>query len=285
MEPKATLIVKPKPPYTITHHLKLFTIPGEPAPCICEDYCCRRLLGLLAFEACVSGEPENPVVRIRVYEGDPREAEQAVKHIYNTNLDYQDFLEKAKHVPKLHALALRARGARPALVPSLFEAIVKSIIQQQIPQRLALKITSKLIRAFGPHQTISGKTFYDFPSPSTLAQLSVEELRGVGLSARKAEYILDLSRRAERVYDIERIMRKDPETAASMLLEFRGVGSWTAKLSIMAATGQLVFSLIEDKSVARGLKRIGLTGEELSIVEERLREYIGLVMYLASLHH
>jgi len=275
--------LRPRPPYAVTPHLDAFTLPGRPTPCLPRGHCYRRIAGGVVYEACISGEPWKPLIEARVYRGTPLEAKEAVAHIYNTGLDYARFLDCLREAGSraLLGLAERHLGLRPALNPTLFESLVKAIVGQQIPQRMALAITARLVEAYGPKTAIGGLEYYGFPEPAVLARAGLEELRGLGLSRRKAEYIVGLARLVEDGYPLEELRGEEPREAVEELQRIRGVGPWTAKLAYMAATGRLSLDLVEDRAVAGGLA--GLGGGELEGVAEACGEYLGLVMYLAAL--
>ncbi len=275
-------VIRPKPPYMISLHLKLFSLPGRPTPCLYVDGCCRRIFDGDVFEVCIDGEPFEPVLLVRVYRGDLGRVRRVVEHIYNVRLDYNAFMKCVNDYPVLRDLASRYPGLRPALVPSLHEAVVKNIVNQQIPIRLALRIVSRLVEEYGGKTVVGGRVFYDFPKPEALASRSIEELRRLSLSRRKAEYIIGLSKLVAEGYDLESLREKAPAIAIEELTRIRGIGPWTAKLSLMASTGNLSMDLLEDKAVANGLRRLGLR-DKLGEITSRCRNYIGLVMYLSAL--
>lgn len=68
--------------------------------------------------------------------------------------------------------------------------------------------------------------YYAYPTPERLALATAEELRGCGLSTRKAEYVQNISALEKfKAYD-------DIQEIISELCEIRGIGVWTAELAI-----------------------------------------------------
>lgn len=61
--------------------------------------------------------------------------------------------------------------------------MLSSIIYQQIHGKAAEAILGRFLKLFNNN----------FPTPEQLLQTSIEDLRSVGLSARKTEYIRDLA--------------------------------------------------------------------------------------------
>ena len=122
--------------------------------------------------------------------------------------------------------------------------------------------------------------FYDFPVPEAMLRAGVSRLRNLGLSRRKAEYIIGIAEAiVKRGYDLERVGRLPPQEAVEELRVFKGVGPWTAKLAYMAYTGNLNLFLPEDLSVSRGLRLAGCRRE---LIVEAI-DYAGLISYLAAM--
>jgi DNA-3-methyladenine glycosylase II len=51
-----------------------------------------------------------------------------------------------------------------------------------------------MIKTFGDALELNNITYYAFPTPETLFKLKNDDLRSVGLSFRKAEYVIGLSK-------------------------------------------------------------------------------------------
>ena len=93
--------------------------------------------------------------------------------------------------PVLRKVIRKAGPFAMKLKRDRFQALVFSIVSQQISGKAALAIRQKLIDRLGPE----GFT------PAYISMLPLEDLRAVGLSKQKASYILDL---AQRVHEIGR---------------------------------------------------------------------------------
>ena len=90
--------------------------------------------------------------------GSPEAVVGVVKHVLNVGYEYPDTSLLVEACP----------GLRPALNPSMWESLVKAVINQQIPTRLALRITSRLVECLGERVVVGGKALYDFPSPEAV---------------------------------------------------------------------------------------------------------------------
>ena len=269
----------------ITPHLSQFSLKNKPTPCIYDpsSRSCRRLLttdnDLIAYVVSVRGEPWKPLLRIKIYMGDPERAIEIIRHIYNIDYEYPDIDTLLKYAPKIKDLIQEYPGLRPALTPSLWEALVKNIIGQNIGLRQALHITSRLVEDLGPHIIIDDIDFYGFPGPKEIKKAGEEGLRRYGLSWRKASYLIGaavLFLRGEISSDV--INSRSRDEAIEILMGIKGVGPWTAKLTYMMYTGDLSIYLKEDLGVRRGVKSLGIPDD----VEENVA---GLISYLAAYYY
>ncbi len=131
--------------------------------------------------------------------------------------------------------------------------MVKTTISQNLPQKIALKIIARLVESLGEKRVYRNTIFYDFPKPEAIVEAGIDKLYSPGLSRRKAEYVYGVARLVLEGCDIESLRKKNIGEAIRELKRIKGVGSWTAKLALMASTGNLSLDLLEDKAVSRGL--------------------------------
>jgi len=277
--------LRPRAPYMISKHIEMFTVPGRPTPCIYTSRRCRRALHDMVYEVSIEGEPDNPLLRIEILHGHTTRVLEVVRHVYNIELDYTEFLVCVEGRPRLRTLAARYRGLRPALAPSIFEALIKNIVAQNISQRLALRIVASMVETLGRRIEISNRVFYDFPSPEDIARVDTELLRRLGMGSRKAEYIKQIATEVARGLDIESLQRMDPLEAVKELTKLKGVGIWTAKLTIMQVTGKLVLELFEDRAVKKGAEMLCISEDDVKHLRSECPSYLGLVMYLLALEY
>src|SRR5215510_11853010 len=87
--------------------------------------------------------------------------------------------------PVMRAVIQRAGPFTLRLHRNRFRALVFSILGQQISGKAAASIRARLVDYLRP-QLISAQS---------IARLTAQELRGVGLSSQKAGYLLDLAER------------------------------------------------------------------------------------------
>src|SRR5256886_1805024 len=116
---------------------------------------------------------------------------------------------------------------RPAELQSPFEALLESIVYQQLTGRAAATILARVIGLFRPRR---------FPRPQDVAGIAEEKLRGAGLSRSKAAALKALAaktldgtvpasaRALEKLSDAEIVER---------LTAVRGIGAWTVEMLLI----------------------------------------------------
>ena len=111
-------------------------------------------------------------------------------------------------------------------VEGLFEALLFQIVGQQISVTAMTAIHTRLCALFPNNR----------PVPALLADTSAETLRGVGLSARKAEYVQDLGRRTA-AGELDGLGDLPHNAARARLISLKGIGPWTADGALLIAFG------------------------------------------------
>src|SRR5215510_1033110 len=107
---------------------------------------------------------------------------------YSTrNMSDQEIQQALRHLrrkdPIMRAVIQKAGPFTMRLHRNRFRALVFSILGQQISGKAAASIRARLVEYLKPDEV----------SPVSLARLSPEQLRSVGVSLQKAGYLLDLA--------------------------------------------------------------------------------------------
>ena len=118
------------------------------------------------------------------------ETEPVVRKLLGAEFDLEGFASFARDDPVLARVVPALAGLRPPLAPEPFETLVTSITAQQVSLRAAFAIRNRLIERFG-EQAVHA---YAFPTRERLAAAEPAELRELGFSQRKAEYVVALAR-------------------------------------------------------------------------------------------
>lgn len=137
----------------------------------------------------------------------------------------------------------------------LFATLIKSIVGQQISVIAASAVWSRLFDLVGE------------VNPESILAKTHEELRQVGLSNRKVEYIVGIAEAwTEGLSEIDWEQMSDEEVVQE-LVKLRGVGRWTVQmLLIFALLRQDVFP-IDDIGLIRGMEKLYNSGNPLETSE------------------
>ena len=128
-----------------------------------------------------------------------------------------------------------------------FRALVFSIVSQQISGKAAASIRAKLIEYLKPRQI----------SAESVAELTPEELRSVGVSPQKARYLLDLATRvASGDLRLDRVARMADEEVIEALIQVKGIGVWTAQMFLIFSLGRLDVFPHDDLGVRSAIRNL-----------------------------
>jgi DNA-3-methyladenine glycosylase II len=221
-----------------------------------------------------------------ISDNDKKKAAEIVCRVFNLDFDLRPFYDEVKRDNIMAGLAQRLRGLKSPTTPTVFEALIDSIVEQQISLKVAEDMERKLIKTFGDRLSISGEIYYAFPKPRRLASADIEQLRNCGLSSKKAEYIKEISALvAESKLDLEKL--KDYKNADEIIIELdriRGIGVWTAEMTMVR--GMQKFDALPADDL--GLKRVishyycknkRISSEEARRVAEKWGKWKGLAAF------
>ena len=202
---------------------------------------------------------------------DKQKAEEAVKFIFNLDFDLTAFYLEIKCDPTMQAIARQLYGLKNPTTPTVFESLVDSIVEQQISIKVAIFLEEKLAKRFGSRLDIDGESYFAFPTPQAFASASVEEIQQVGLSRRKAEYIQEAAKLiVSGKLDLERLKsRPVAEEIIAELDAVRGVGVWTAELTMLRGMQRLDALPADDLGIRRVISRYYCGGKLITSAEAR----------------
>ena len=126
-----------------------------------------------------------------------------------------------------------------------FGALVSAIVAQQISSKAAASINERLHGLAGrPHD------------PRRLLELDEAALRGVGLSASKAQYVRNVAAAvADGSAPVDRFDDSwDDEAIIARMTEIKGVGRWTAEMFLIFALNRPDVLPVHDLGVRVGFR-------------------------------
>jgi DNA-3-methyladenine glycosylase II len=162
-----------------------------------------------------------------------------------------DLRKAAEHLsrndPVLAGVIARAGLAKFEPHTGYYGALVNSIIGQQLSVKAAASIKQRFRDLFDGQ----------LPAPEAILEKSVEELRSVGFSNAKANYVRDL---AQHVIDgrvrFDKLDSQTNDEIIAELTDIKGVGEWTAHMFLMFCMGRLDVLATGDLGVRNGIRAL-----------------------------
>jgi DNA-3-methyladenine glycosylase II len=127
-----------------------------------------------------------------------------------------------------------------------FDALVRSVIYQQISGKAAATILGRLHAAFGDRP----------PTPAELHESSEDRLRAAGLSRQKQRYLRDLAEKAAAgLVPFDTLDGLDDPDIIAALTSIKGIGTWTAQVFLMFRLGRADVLPIADLGIQKAIQR------------------------------
>ncbi len=132
-----------------------------------------------------------------------------------------------------------------------FPMLVNSIVSQQISTAAARTIYERLENEVKPAKIC----------PESLAALTLDELREIGLSRQKASYLQDLSHKVETgLVSLNTMGRLDDHQVIEQLTTVKGIGNWTAQMFLIFSLGRLDVLPVDDVGIQNAIQQAYQTG-------------------------
>jgi DNA-3-methyladenine glycosylase II len=148
-----------------------------------------------------------------------------------------DALKIISKDPALSHITSYVSGIQPYLSPSVYEALVKTIIQQQISYRAANVLTKRMVIQLSRKMNYKGLALYAFPEPESILRCGSHGLREFGFGY-KAEYIHEVVRLvSDGTLKTEDFKGKSYDEISTILKPIRGIGTWTIRMLAIAGLG------------------------------------------------
>ena len=140
-----------------------------------------------------------------------------------------------------------------------FVTLARSICGQQISVKAAESVWQRVLLECGKR-----------PTPASVQKAGLARLRAAGLSARKAEYILDLSTHfSDKLVQPARWARMPDEEIIEELTAIRGIGRWTAEMFLIFNLQRPDVLPLDDVGLLNAISLHYFSGEPVSRFEAR----------------
>ncbi|MGE4002348.1 MAG: DNA-3-methyladenine glycosylase [Planctomycetaceae bacterium] len=111
-----------------------------------------------------------------------------------------------------------------------FQSLARAIVAQQISSKAAKSIWTRLQNSARPRQLTA----------QSVAGMTHDQLRALGVSPQKASYLHDLAGRVQcGSLQLNRLSRYPDEQVIEQLVAVKGIGVWTAQMFLMFSLGRL----------------------------------------------
>lgn len=282
---KGTVVLYPRPPFDFgltAENQPYFRKGAADNAADCGVY--QRLLDLGDKRVLATAQPvgdvETPAVAVELAgdgltAADIEQGRELMARLLGTEQDLTGFYGMAAGEPVMAGLVARFYGMHLPRAGSVFEALALAVLGQQLAASVARVIRGLLIETYGAREIFEGREYYAFPRPEAIAGASIEELRGLKLSQRKAEYLQGMAREElARPGGLAAALGPlSDEEAVRELTALRGVGRWTAEWVLTRALGRDDAFPVGDLALRRVVARLYFAGAALT--DGELGEFSG----------
>ena len=154
-------------------------------------------------------------------------------------------------IPQFGEASMQSRGEP-------FVTLARSIVGQQISVKAAQTVWDRFAK-------LSKKL-----SPATVLKLKLDDMRAAGLSARKIEYLVDLSLHFDSgALNVKGWEAMGDEAIIAELVAIRGIGRWTAEMFLIFHMLRPNVLPLDDIGLVNGISKNYFSGETVSRSEIR----------------
>lgn len=169
----------------------------------------------------------------------------------NMSLVFQQVEPALRHFrssdPVLQETIKKVGPFRLQLQRDRFQALVRSIISQQISTSAARTIRERLAKRLAPEKI----------SAAAITELTDRQLRSVGLSKQKSSYLRDLSQKVlDNQLCLNQVGRFSDEKVIEKLTQVKGIGRWTAQMFLMFCLGRPDVLPYDDLGIRSALRKL-----------------------------
>lgn len=173
---------------------------------------------------------------VRVTDDDAVTVEARIRHWLDLDLDPE--LVRARFIadPRLSPLVRQRPGLRRVRYPASFEAVVTTVLGQQVSLAAARTFAGRLVAAYGP---VAPRGLRAFPGPERLASASAPELQStIGITGARSRTVLAVAELFAETGDWPiPLPESEWDDRAGQLLALPGIGPWTVNYLRMRLFG------------------------------------------------
>lgn len=131
------------------------------------------------------------------------------------------------------------------VIPDLFEALINSIVGQQISTKALETVWKRMCKKLGKI------------TPDNLAKKSENEIQECGVTMRKAQYIREAAIKIrDGELDINALVTLPDEEVCKILSGLKGIGAWTAEMLMIFSMQRPNIVSWNDLAIHRGMRML-----------------------------
>ncbi|NBC25886.1 MAG: hypothetical protein GVY08_03425 [Bacteroidetes bacterium] len=232
-----------------------------------------------------NGDPEHPEFHVESPDDLTKEeisqANDTLARILGTDLDLRPLYDQAENDSVLGPKLTEYYGLKRMARGTLLEDIIYRIVQMQLSHKpTAKKMAFKMREAYGTHLTHNGKTLPAWPRPYQLAKADPAQIRKMGPTLRKGEYLVGLAQDIlAGDVDMEWLDRvAGPQEFYDSISSVRGIGPTSAQdLMLFRERTDAVFPSNTKKGEEKGLRKwiiLSYGGDPADTSDKQFQEMI-----------
>lgn len=150
--------------------------------------------------------------------------------------------------------------------PDPFSSIITSVVGQQISNKAAATVNSRLLEVLGEI------------TPENIYRAEIDDIQKCGMSIRKTTYIKGIAEAAiAKTVDFDNLHTLSDEELIKSLTSLYGVGIWTAEMLMIFSLGRMNVVSFKDLAIRRGMMNLyglkELTKENFEKYRKRYSPY------------
>ncbi|MGY5856141.1 MAG: hypothetical protein RTS72_06025 [Candidatus Thorarchaeota archaeon] len=195
-----------------------------------------------------------------------------IKRTLNLDFKIDDALNQMSEDPIIAHLALKIAGVRPYMSPTPYEALIKTIIQQQVSYKAANVFTKRMVLGLTKPVAFQDQSWHYFPDAHTITKTGMNNLREFGFGY-KVEYIHRVAKLvAEGELNINSFIGAPYEDVFAALKPIRGIGEWTIRVLSLAGLGNFTVFAYGDLVIQKILGNLYNHGKRMTA--KQVREHV-----------
>lgn len=166
-----------------------------------------------------------------------KDIKETVIKYFDLKRDYKKIKKELSKIDENMEASIKNGAGIRILNQDLWETIISFIISANNNIPRIKGIIERLSKAYGKEIKYNGKSYYTFPTPEQLENVSVEEYRKLGLGFRDKRLYETTQMVLEKKVDLEDLYKeKDTKKVREELLKLAGVGPKVADCILLFST-------------------------------------------------